>query len=157
GKTGFLYILDRGTGKPLIGIVEKPVPQEPRIKTAMTQPYPIGDPFVPICPPPGDTTSNCLFTPYWDQIVVLAIGNSGGNASAPVAFSPRTNLVYVPGNILSYMFAAHSTQYDEKTGMYTRVGGIQGNNRAVGTRRAGTLTAMDPTTNKIVWQRETTY
>src|ERR1051325_3853269 len=47
GKTGFAYILDRETGKPLIGIDEKPVPQEPRQATAKTQPIPRGDAFVP--------------------------------------------------------------------------------------------------------------
>ena len=40
GRTGWVYILDRTNGKPLIGIEEKPVPQEPRQKTATTQPYP---------------------------------------------------------------------------------------------------------------------
>ena len=34
GKTGWAYILDRQTGKPLIGIDERPVPQEPRQATA---------------------------------------------------------------------------------------------------------------------------
>ena len=53
GKTGFLYILDRTNGKPLIGIEERDVPQEPRIKTAKTQPFPIGDSYVPTCPEPG--------------------------------------------------------------------------------------------------------
>ena len=43
GKTGWAYILDRETGKPLIGIDEKPVPQEPRQATAATQPFPRGD------------------------------------------------------------------------------------------------------------------
>src|SRR3984885_3704265 len=33
-KQGWVYILDRATGKPLIGIEDKPVPQEPRQKTA---------------------------------------------------------------------------------------------------------------------------
>ena len=33
-KTGWVYILDRTTGKPLIGIDEQPVPQEPRQATA---------------------------------------------------------------------------------------------------------------------------
>ena len=33
-KTGWVYILDRVTGRPLIGIDEKPVPQEPRQATA---------------------------------------------------------------------------------------------------------------------------
>ena len=40
GRTGWVYILDRTNGKPLIGIEERPVPQEPRQKTAKTQPYP---------------------------------------------------------------------------------------------------------------------
>ncbi len=46
-KTGWAYILDRTNGKPLIGIEERPVPQEPRQKTAATQPYPVGDAVVP--------------------------------------------------------------------------------------------------------------
>src|SRR5438128_10672448 len=47
GRTGWVYILDRTNGKPLIGIEERPVPQEPRQKTAKTQPSPIGDATVP--------------------------------------------------------------------------------------------------------------
>ena len=46
-KTGWVYILDRTNGTPLIGIDERPVPQEPRQATAATQPYPRGDAFVP--------------------------------------------------------------------------------------------------------------
>jgi glucose dehydrogenase len=40
GKTGFMYVLDRTNGKPLIGIEERAVPQEARMKTAATQPFP---------------------------------------------------------------------------------------------------------------------
>ena len=47
GKTGWAYILDRQTGKPLVGIDERPVPQEPRQATAPTQPFPRGDAVVP--------------------------------------------------------------------------------------------------------------
>ena len=47
GKTGYVYIIDRETGKPLVGIDEVPVPQERRQATAATQPYPIGDSIVP--------------------------------------------------------------------------------------------------------------
>ena len=49
GRTGWVYILDRTNGKPLIGIEEKPVPQDPRQKTAKTQPIPVGDATVPQC------------------------------------------------------------------------------------------------------------
>ena len=48
GKTGWVYILDRTTGEPLIGIEERAVPQEPRQATAATQPFPLGDAFVPL-------------------------------------------------------------------------------------------------------------
>ena len=66
GKTGWVYILDRTNGKPLIGIDERPVPQEPRQKTAKTQPYPHGDATVPQCadPRPGLKTG-CIFEPFW--------------------------------------------------------------------------------------------
>ena len=47
GKTGFAYILDRATGEPIVGIDERPVPQEPRQATAATQPFPRGDAVVP--------------------------------------------------------------------------------------------------------------
>src|SRR5712691_12942662 len=46
-KTGWVYILDRITGKPLVGIDEKPVAQDPRQLTSPTQPFPRGDAFVP--------------------------------------------------------------------------------------------------------------
>src|SRR6185503_6053857 len=46
-KTGWVYILDRTNGTPLVGIDERPVLQEARQGTAATQPYPRGDAFVP--------------------------------------------------------------------------------------------------------------
>ena len=72
GKTGWAYILDRETGKPLIGIDEKPVPQEPRQKTAATQPFPRGDAVVPQLiemAPEGHTLVNDgrIFTPFKDD------------------------------------------------------------------------------------------
>ena len=44
-KTGWLYVLDRKTGKPIFPIEEKPVPQDPKEKTSATQPYPSLPPF----------------------------------------------------------------------------------------------------------------
>ena len=46
GKTGWVYILDRTNGKPLIGINETTVMQEPRQATSPTQPVPVGDALV---------------------------------------------------------------------------------------------------------------
>ena len=74
-KTAWVYILDRETGKPLIGIEEKPVLQEPRQKTAATQPYPIGDPLFPqqvdIAPEGFELVNGGkIFTPFFDKVLV---------------------------------------------------------------------------------------
>ncbi|MEX2481395.1 MAG: class I SAM-dependent methyltransferase [Gammaproteobacteria bacterium] len=50
GKSGWIYILDRITGKPLIGIEQRAVLQEPRQFTSATQPHPMGDAFLPQSP-----------------------------------------------------------------------------------------------------------
>ncbi|MCC7042793.1 MAG: PQQ-binding-like beta-propeller repeat protein [Acidobacteria bacterium] len=142
GKTGFTYILDRTDGTPLIGIEERPVPQDPRNKTSPTQPYPIGDSPVPTCPEPGSVAPGaeqaCLFGAFFDLPVVMTPGTQGGLNSAPMAFSPQTGLFYVPASIINSQFGP-------------------GFSRPAGQPRAGTLTAMDPTTNRIVWQKRTKY
>src|SRR5262245_20576454 len=150
GKTGYLYILDRTNGKPLIGIEERPVPQESRMKTARTQPYPIGDPFVPLCPEPlGNFERGCVFSAYRSTPLLIAPGTAGGNTWAPMTYSPKTQLAYIPGTVFDSVFHL----------------GADGPGRALqsttfhppGVRRSGTLTAMNPTTNRIVWQKKTKY
>jgi PQQ-dependent dehydrogenase (methanol/ethanol family) len=144
GKTGLTYILDRADGRPLVGIEERPVPQEPRQKTAKTQPFPIGDTVVPTCPEAGSVVepgsrSACVFAAYWaDDPVLTTPGTQGGFNWAPMTFSPVTNLVYVPASIINSRFGP-------------------GFSRPAGQLRAGTLTALDPTTNKIVWQKRTKF
>ena len=44
-KTGWLYLLDRETGEPLLPIEETPVPQDAKQRTAKTQPIPSYPPF----------------------------------------------------------------------------------------------------------------
>ena len=41
-KTGFLYVLDRDTGKPVFPVEERPVKQDARLFTSPTQPFPVG-------------------------------------------------------------------------------------------------------------------
>ena len=142
GKTGLTYILDRTNGRPLVGIEERAVPQDERNKTAKTQPFPIGDSPVPTCPEPGSVAagsqSACVFGAFFDQPVVMTPGTQGGINSAPMTFSPLTKLFYVPGSIINSAYGP-------------------GFSRPSGQPRSGTLTAMDPTTNKIVWQKRTKY
>jgi glucose dehydrogenase len=153
-----MYILDRTNGVPLIGIEERPVEQEPRMKTAKTQPFPIGDTFVPTCPEPGSVPpgykSTCVFGAYWTEPIVMAPGTLGGLAWAPMTFSPRTNLIYVCGTIINSAYDLRRQTFDESTGrLVTPPGQGRGFYRPPGAPRAGTLTAMDPTTNTIVWQK----
>jgi PQQ-dependent dehydrogenase (methanol/ethanol family) len=164
GKTGFLYILDRANGKPLIGIEERPVPQEPRMKTAKTQPFPIGDSFVPTCPEPDSVApgvkSACIFAAYWDEAVVTTPGTLGGLSWAPMTYSPLTHLIYIPGSIINSGYGLRREAWDEDGHrLQPAPGGGRGIGyfRPAGEPRAGTLTAIDPTTNKIVWQKRNKY
>jgi outer membrane protein assembly factor BamB len=75
-----------------------------------------------------------------------------------MTFSPQTRLLYVCGSIINSGFGLKRQTFDEATGrlMGTPEGG-RGFFRPAGEPRAGTLTAMDPTTNRIVWQKRTKY
>jgi quinoprotein glucose dehydrogenase len=46
GKSGWMFILDRVTGKPVFGVEERPVPQSdvPGEQTSLTQPFPLKPP-----------------------------------------------------------------------------------------------------------------
>ena len=152
GRTGWVYILDRTNGKPLIGIEEKPVPQEPQQKTAKTQPIPVGDATVPQCaqPLPDYPQAGCIYDVFWDTPVVIQPGGQGGTNWSPMPYSPETGLLYVPGTIRSSAFVRYGDN-TWKNGMpYT--GGTQA--PPMGSPLAGTFTAITATTNKIAWQQQ---
>jgi quinohemoprotein ethanol dehydrogenase len=154
GKTGWVYILDRTNGKPLIGIEERAVPQEPRQKTAKTQPYPIGDAIVPHCaePLPGFEKAGCIFEPFWEEPVVIQPSGGGGTVWAPVPYDPETGYLYVRGTVRTSSFTRFGDTY--KHGL-RYVGGSQAS--PIGSPWSGTFTAIDSKTNKIAWQHETPY
>jgi alcohol dehydrogenase (cytochrome c) len=154
GRTGWVYILDRTTGKPLIGIEEKPVPQEPRQKTAKTQPIPVGDPTVPQCADllPGYDKAGCLFEPFWDSPVLVQPSGIGGTNWSPMPYSPDTGMLYVDGTVRTSVFARYAQ--DWKNGM-RYVGGTQA--APIGSPMSGTFTALNGNTNKIAWQQKLPY
>ena len=93
GKTGWAYILDRETGKPLIGIEEKAVAQEPRQATAATQPFPRGDAVVPqligIAPEGHVLVNDCrIFTPFVGLEATIVAPGIWGGASWPTNTVP---------------------------------------------------------------------
>jgi PQQ-dependent dehydrogenase (methanol/ethanol family) len=158
GKTGFVYILDRGTGKPLVGIEERAVPQEPRQATAATQPYPIGEPVVPhevdIVPEGFELVNNGrIFTPFWDKPVLVKPLGTGGANWPPSSYDPETNLFYVCAN-------------DGAAAYSTREGGVEWEMPKPGTRyfggeytrsgaqRRGIFAAVDVKTNRLAWRQQ---
>ncbi len=151
GRTGWVYILDRTNGKPLVGIEEKPVPQEPRQKTAKTQPYPIGDNTVPTCAPPVGIyeTGGCIFQSFWETPVIVQPGGQGGTNWSPMPYSPDTGYFYVPGTIRTSTFLRFGDTW--KNGQ-RYVGGSQAS--PIGSQFGGTFTAIDSHTNKIAWQQQ---
>jgi quinohemoprotein ethanol dehydrogenase len=154
GKTGWVYLLDRTNGKPLIGIEERPVPQEARQKTAKTQPYPIGDPVVPQCASPfGDfEKAGCLFEPFWEEPVLIQPGPGGGTVWAPMPYSPDTGYFYVPASIRTGAFVRYGDTY--KRGQRYAAGNFSA---PIGSPQAGTFTAISGTSNKIAWQQQMPY
>ena len=100
GKSGWLYVLDRRTGRPVVPTPEQPAPAGPSWQHAWpTQPEPQSQPFVPQCPPPGlFAHEGCIFTPPSEVPTLIAPGQVGGSAWSPVSYSPRTGLVYITAN-----------------------------------------------------------
>jgi quinohemoprotein ethanol dehydrogenase len=155
GKTGWVYLLDRTNGKPLIGIEERPVPQEPRQKTAKTQPYPVGDAFVPQCAQPvaGYDKAGCIFEPFWETPVLVQPGVAGGTIWAPMPYSPDTGYFYIGGTIRTTAFVRYGDTY--KRGLRYMGGSLAAT--PIGSPMAGSFTAIASTTNKIAWQHQMPY
>jgi alcohol dehydrogenase (cytochrome c) len=156
GRTGWVYILDRTNGKPLIGVEERPVPQEPRQKTAKTQPFPLGDAIVPQCAEPmsasGYEKAGCIFEAFWEEPVLIQPSGIGGTNWAPMSYNPETGSFYVSGTVRTSAFARYGDTY--KLGLrYT--GGTQA--APIGSAMSGTFTAIGGNANKIVWQHKTPY
>jgi alcohol dehydrogenase (cytochrome c) len=143
-KTGWIYILDRTNGKPLIGIDEKPVEVDARVASSPTQPFPRGDAVMPQCPQPlAGWVTKCIFGVIYDQPLLMSPGGNGGTNWSPMAYSPRTGFFYVT--------AADRPQSRILRGLGKTVG------PAIGAKYGGTLTAIDSRSNKIAWQKKLPY
>jgi alcohol dehydrogenase (cytochrome c) len=154
GRTGWVYILDRTNGKPLVGIEERPVPQDPRQKTAKTQPFPVGDAVVPQCATllEGYEKAGCIFETFWEEPVLIQPSGVGGVNWSPMPYSPDTGYLYVPGTVRTSAFTRWSDKYVQGL---RYVGGSQA--APINSAMTGTFTAIDAKTNKIAWQHKTPY
>jgi quinoprotein glucose dehydrogenase len=117
GKTGFLYVFDRVTGKPIWPIEERPVPKSPMPgeEAWPTQPFPtVLPPFAQQKYTADDVNPyiqsaderakirdiiskarNGLFVPPSTENTIEPVGNSGGANWGSAATDPTTGTVYI--------------------------------------------------------------
>ena len=155
-KTGWVYLLDRSNGQPLVGIEERAVPQEPRQATAATQPYPVGDAFIPQSipiAPEGRRLVNGgqIFTPFWtDEPIVVKPGVGGGANWPPSSYDPTAGLIYVCASDRMWAYIAEPVT-DERPAEGT--GYIGGGFGGFSLHSLGVFAALDVRTNRLVWQQ----
>ncbi len=126
-KTGFLFLLDRLTGKPLIDVEERPVPQStvPGEKTWPTQPFPVKPPpyarqtfsFDELTGVTPESRAECqaliegavtgpMFRPIAEQWTVMFPGTNGGANWGGGSYDPTSNLLYVNSMDVGALFRA---------------------------------------------------
>jgi alcohol dehydrogenase (cytochrome c) len=156
GKTGWAYILDRETGEPIVGIDERPVPQEPRQATAATQPFPRGDAVVPqlveIVPEGFELVNDGrIFTPFAGSNPVIVNPSIWGGANwPPSAYDPVQQTLFVCASSVVGNFAGGGDPSFVAPGQGTRyLGGTTGYTPLP---RSGIFASVDMTTNTIVWR-----
>lgn len=139
-KNGFLYILDRETGKPVHEVREVPVPTEtsrPGEQPWPTQPIPFSatgkmmnvSPVVPVNIPAEALADGSRVVPMYTPPgpkQIAAPGTQGGANYAPISYSSQTGLLYV-------------NAVDSPSGV----------NRPA----HGYFSAWDPKTGDMVWQK----
>jgi quinohemoprotein ethanol dehydrogenase len=146
---GYLFLLDRATGRPLIPIEERDVPQDVRMKTSPTQPYPVGaDRVLPDCEDwgkgriPTGFRLGCFFTPsYYDQLNLLR--PIFGMRVVPMSYSPQTGYFYTTG----IAFLAWKRRTDDPYLL------LDPDSTAPGLKSFGVVAAIDSRTDKIIWKK----
>jgi PQQ-dependent dehydrogenase (methanol/ethanol family) len=148
---GYLFMLDRETGKPLGPIEERKVPQDARTHTVATQPYPVGaEPVLPDCTEwrkktiPSGFELGCFFAPASLDAPNL-LTPAWGMRAVPMAFSPQTGYFYAIGNASLQWFRRAEDPYIFILGAGKVPGMPQGH---------GVMAAIDSRTNRIAWKKE---
>lgn len=173
-KTGWLYLLDRETGEPLLPIEEQPVPQDERQKTSPTQPIPSYPPFIDHrvteedvaqireiaenntkegAETPRVINGESIYTPFNEDITVIVPGPQGGTNWQPVSYNPDTELFYVCGmRSVSGYTRSGDVLAEAELGQTADLGSVF-TTTGFGTHR-GVLAAIDATTGEIEWRKD---
>jgi len=142
---GYLFLLDRATGTPLLPIEERPVRQDVRRRTAATQPFPIGaDRFGPECVEPETAAPGfrlgCYFDPLYQDVPDL-LTPFMTMRQAPMSYDPSTRLFYVMGAVSPWWQRSLDNPFAIAVP------------KPSGATEYGIFGAIDSRTNKIVWQQ----
>jgi quinohemoprotein ethanol dehydrogenase len=171
GKTGFLYVLDRKTGKPIFPIPERPVPYNPDQLTARKQPFP-SLVFSPQTVSPSDVSlleasakasgptpkhfkikAGSIFagsSTTGAEPTAVAPSAAGGDNWPPASFDPSTDDYYVcsQSGAEAFTIPTRPAKYVE--------GHVDVGLQIVDTDgfdTPGLVTAFDMDTGEIAWQR----
>jgi alcohol dehydrogenase (cytochrome c) len=165
GKTGFVYMLDRVTGKPILGIPEVKQPQAPKSNTFATQPIPVGQPFAPVCPDfkywkgkKGPDKKpyrlGCLYEPYdASRFTITAPSALGGANWPPSAYSPQTGYMYICSKDSEFIVKSVPAQKQKlsKLGDFGQIEGLLGLEGVKPKPIHGRLVAMNMRSNRVAW------
>jgi quinohemoprotein ethanol dehydrogenase len=172
-KTGWLYLLDRESGEPLLPIEEKPVPQDEVQKTSPTQPIPSYPPFIDHRvtqkdmaeiqklvdentkegePKPRLVNGRNIYTPFGKDIVVLVPGPQGGENWQPVSYNQETEMFYVCAmrSVSGYQRSGNEVAPAER-GKIADLGSVF-TTTGFGTQQ-GVFVAIDAATGEIEWEK----
>lgn len=167
GKTGWLYLLDRRTGKPIHPIREQRVPRDPAQKTSPTQPIPSYPQFVQSRPTDKQVadirqvakkqnkgkvvpvSGAKMFDSFGAKVKVFSPAAQGGNNWPPSSYNPDLHLAYVCGVNGA---AGYSTTGPKKhvpgQGFYGSAIQLTGFEP-----HPGVIAAIDVTTGRIAWKK----
>jgi alcohol dehydrogenase (cytochrome c) len=165
-KTGWLYMLDRKTGKPIFPINETPVTQSQSQRTAKTQPIPTVGEFAKHDLTDADfekvkaaaetlggkelaaaLEKGKTFDPGVDHPVALLPGSSGGANWPASSYNQKLQMFYIcsqnsPNGFMQSEWPGH------KPGQFY-IGSLL---VSTGFHGQGNLTAIDAQTGEIAWQ-----
>lgn len=174
-KTGWVYLLDRASGKPVYPIEERPVPQStlPGEKTYPTQPFPTAPPPFSRQGSSRDDLTNLsaaarehvlamtkdfefgpIFTPPGRKELLVMPGFHGGALWGGASFDPASGMLYVNHNEIPW--STSLSEAPEGAGYRFNFSGYHRNVDEEGYPIIrppwGQISAIDLNQAKIVWQ-----
>ena len=171
-KTGWVYLLDRETGEPLLPIEEQPVPQLKSQATAPTQPIPsypplfshevtdedvagiqkLADENTKEGEPKPKVVKGGIYSPFGETITAIVPGPQGGTNWQPSSYNPETGLMYVCAMRSVSGYSSRNEELPEgKQGQTADLGSVF-TTTGFGSQE-GYFVAVDVTTGEKVWEK----